>query len=483
MQWLSNHYLILLLLVGYTAILARHAVAGNRRTKSMADYYVGGRSMGGIALGISFFATYSSTNSFIGFSGQTYSYGLAWLLFVPIITLFCVIAWRWVAPRLREATASLGSVTIPDFIGFRFHSNAARFAAGLIVVFASVLYMTAVFKGVGTLLERFLEIPYSWAIFLVLIIVMLYTAIGGFISVVKTDVIQGVIMMVAAILLFVGIVRASGGLGSFATVRDLPGGSALFSWDAAMPFPVLLGVIIAGTFKLIVEPRQLSRFYALKSPAEARRGMWVATLAFLFAYSLLLPIGIYAHHLFPNGVTDTDQIIPEILSGGIVFHPALGAFLVLAMIAAAMSSLDSVLLVLASTCERDIVGVWRRAESEAATVKETRFYVALFAIVTALVALNPPGGIVMLTAFSGSIYAACFFPPIILGLFWNKGNGAAVLAAFAMGIGTLTLWRYVPGVSGVHAVFPAVLFSTGAYVALATMGAGPLHGKGMATED
>ena len=309
-----------------------------------------------------------------------------------------------------------------------------------------------------------------------------YTAVGGFISVVKTDVIQGVIMMLAAVLLFVGVVRASGGLGSFATVRDLPGGSALFSWDAAMPFPVLLGVIIAGTFKLVVEPRQLSRFYALKSPAEAQRGMWVATLAFLFAYSLLLPIGIYAHHLFPTGVTDTDQIIPEILSGGIVFHPALGAFLVLAMIAAAMSSLDSVLLVLASTCERDIVSVWRRTGSEAATVKDTRFYVALFAIITALVALNPPGGIVTLTAFSGSIYAACFFPPIILGLYWNKGNGAAVLASFAMGIGTLTLWRYVPGVASVHAVFPAVLFSTAVYVVVATTIPGPRPDNNMATE-
>jgi Na+/pantothenate symporter len=80
----------------------------------------------------------------------------------------------------------------------------------------------------------------------------------------------------------------------------------------------------------------------------------------------------------------------------------------------------------------------------------------------------------MLTAFSGSIYAACFFPPIILGLYWNKGNGAAVLTSFAIGIGTLTLWRFVPGVASVHAVFPALVFSTGAYVAVATAIASPM---------
>jgi SSS family transporter len=466
-SWIGQHGIILFLLAGYLAVLAQHAIAGKRRTKGLADYYVGGRSMGGVALGISFFATYSSTNSFIGFAGQTYSYGLPWLLFVPVITVFCFVAWRWVAPRLREATASLDSVTIPDFIGFRFGSNAARFSAALIVVFASLLYMTAVFKGAGTLLETFLDIPYAGAIGLVLVIVMLYTAVGGFISVVKTDVVQGVIMVLAAILLFVGTVRAAGGLDTFAAVRELPEGRALFSWDAAMPFPVLFGIMVAGTFKLVVEPRQLSRFYALRTPAEARQGLWVSTLIFLFAYSLLLPLGIYARHLFPAGMADTDRIIPEILSGGVVFHPAVGAFLVLALIAAAMSSLDSVLLVLASTCERDIVGVWRGVIPDAAAIRATRWYVAVFAAITGLIALNPPGGIVALTAFSGSLYTACFFPALILGLYWKKGNGAAVLASFAAGVLTLALWRYVPAMSNVHAVFPAVLFSTGAYAVIA----------------
>lgn len=465
--WLGQHWIILFLLVGYTAILVQHAIAGQRRTKGLADYYVGGRSMGGVVLGISFFATYSSTNSFIGFSGQTYAYGLPWLLFVPIITVFCFVAWRWVAPRLRDATAALGSVTIPDFIGFRFASNTARFTAALIVVFASLLYMTAVFKGVGTLLETFIDVPYAAAIAIVLVIVMLYTAVGGFISVVKTDVVQGLMMVLAAILLFVGTARAAGGLDAFASVRDLPAGRDLFSWNAAMPFPVLLGIMVAGTAKLVVEPRQLSRFYALRTPREARQGLWVSTLTFLFAYSLLLPLGIYAHHLFPAGIGDTDRIIPEILSGGAVFHPAVGAFLVLALIAAAMSSLDSVLLVLASTCERDIVGVWQRAIPEAAAIRATRGYVAIFAILTALIALNPPGGIVALTAFSGSLYAACFFPALILGLFWKGGSGAAVMASFAAGILTLALWRYVPGLTNVHAVFPAVALSTGVYVLLA----------------
>ena len=346
--------------------------------------------MGGIAIGLSFFATYSSTNSFVGIAGQPYSYGLPWLLLTPSLVLFSVIAWLWIAPKLRRFTASLNSITIPDFIGFRFGSDAARVLAALILLAASPFYTTAVFKGIGNLLEAFLDVPYSLAILLVLAITMVYTVVGGFISVVKTDVVLGVVMVFAALLLFGGTVRAAGGISSLMAVREQPHGAELFSWSAAMPFSLLLGIIIAGTMKFMVEPRQLSRFYALADQRAARQGMWVSTLAFLLVYSLLLPIGIYARNILPAGISDTDRIIPRLLSEGTVFHPALGAFLLLAMIAAAMSSLDSVLLVMASTCQRDLAGFWRPPGSEKAALRATRIYVALFAFTTALIALTPP---------------------------------------------------------------------------------------------
>ena len=466
MTWIGSHWLVLLFLAAFIGLMVHHAWVGKRRTRGLVDYYVGGRSMGGTAIGLSFFATYSSTNSFIGFSGQAYAYGLPWLLLAPLAVLFSLCAWLWIAPRLRDLTASLNSVTIPDFIGFRFGSNRARFLAAIIVLFASLLYMTAIFKGIGNLLEAFLEIPYAVAIGLVFLIVVLYTAVGGFISVVKTDVLQGVIMVFAAALLFRGTIRAAGGIDSLSLLRGQPETAGLFTWDAAMPFPVLLGILVAGTMKFMVEPRQLSRFYALADRQATRRAMWISTLAFLFVYSLLVPIGLYTRNIFPDGVEDTDRIIPALLSGGDIFHPAVGAFLLLAMLAAALSSLDSVLLVTASTCERDIVNLWRPSLSDKASLRATRYYVVLFALITALVALDPPGGIVTLTAFSGSLYAACFFPCILLGLHWSRGNGAAVVTSFVLGVTTLLFWEYLPFAASVHEVFPALLLSLLAYVLL-----------------
>ena len=417
--------------------------------------------MGGWVIGLSFFATYASTNSFVGFAGRTYAWGLPWMLFIPTAVCFSLFAWTAVAPRLRAWTAEMDSLTIPDFIGFRFASTPARVIAAGIVIVASFFYMTAVFKGIGNLLETFLEIRYEVSIVIVFFIVMTYTMIGGFISVVKTDSVQGVVMIIAAILLFTGTVDAAGGLGTFMEVRDQPGGEELFTWGGGVAIPVLMGTMFAGLVKFAVEPRQLSRFFALEGARASRTGMIVSSVTFGAVFSLLIPVGIYARRVLPPGLEDTDTVVPMLLTE--VFGQGTGAFLLVAMVAAAMSSLDSVLLVMASTTERDIVSVLKPGRSEKSEMFWTRGWVALFALITAIISLDPPAGIVELTAFSGSLYGACFFPAIVLGLHWGRGSGAAVMASFAVGITVLLTWDLIPGSAILHEVFPAMVLSTLAY--------------------
>ena len=94
MTWISSNWLVLLLLAIFLALMVHHAWVGKRRTRGLVDYYVGGRSMGGVAIGLSFFATYSSTNSFVGYAGQAYSYGAPWLLLAPSAVMFSLIAWH-----------------------------------------------------------------------------------------------------------------------------------------------------------------------------------------------------------------------------------------------------------------------------------------------------------------------------------------------------------------------------------------------------
>ena len=454
-------------LLMYTLLMAHHAYSGHKQTRKISDYYIGGRKMGGLILGLSFFATYSSTNSFVGFSGQAYSWGTPWFLLVPFLVGFSLFSWIVVAPRLRVFTRLLDSLTIPDFIGFRFESKTARIMASFIVIFASLFYMTAVFKGIGNLLETFMDIPYKLAIIVIFFIVVAYTATGGFISVVKTDAVQGIIMAIAAVLLFIGTVNAAGGLGSFHEIRQTTTTSHLFTWNGGVALPMLFGVLVSATIKMAVEPRQLARFYALEGAAAARRGMVVSTLAFASVYLLLVPIGIYAHRVIGDGLKDTDLVVPTLLITEGVFFPVVSSFLLVAMVAAAMSSLDSVLLVMASTAERDIRGLLWPTGSQEKTLKFTKGYVVIFAAITAGIALNPPGSIVGLTALSGSMYAACFLPSITLGLYWSRGNSMAVIGSFLTGLTVLFFW---PWEEYLHQVFPAILVSTTTYALISFIG-------------
>jgi len=265
-----------------------------------------------------------------------------------------------------------------------------------------------------------------------------------------------------------GTASAAGGIGVIFEMPDEPQTERLFDWNATIALPVLLGMLIAGSMKLMVEPRQLSRFYALRDQRAVRRGMLVSTGAFLLVYTMLAPIGLYAWRILPAGLTDSDLVVPSLLQDTQVFSSYVGAFLMVAMLAAAMSSLDSVLLVTATTVQRDILSRFGVGTSSSSALRNTRRCVVALALATALIALDPPGQIVTLTTFAGSLFAACFFPAIVLGLHWRRGSGAAVLASILVGVTTLLVWQATPWGALLHRVFPALVLSTTTYILVAT---------------
>ncbi len=462
-SWLGQHWFAVALAVIYASFLLLHARLGLRAGKTAAGFFIGNRGLGGAVIGVSFYATFASTNSYVGLAGKSYEYGLPWLTMAAMMVVFCWLSWRIVAPRMRRFAAAWGSLTVPDFLAVRFGSDRVRVAAAAVIVFSCLLYLIAVFKGAGNLLQVFLGIPYQLAVLVTLGLIVMYTMLGGFVSVVRTDVLQGALMVVGSILLFYFITSAAGGVGVVAELPNEPTRAHLVELNGAIPFVVLIGIALAGSLKLLVDPRQVTRFYGLKDDHSVRVGIWVAVIGILVIQFCLFPLGLYAHFLL-DGVTDTDLVVPTLVNDPSVIPPLVGDFLVIAILAAAMSSLDSVLLVAASVASRDLL---RRSRREATVVGNARLGVAGFAVVAAVVALNPPGGIVEITIFSGSLFAVCFVPTILLGLHWHRGNETAALTAFGVGIAVLVGWLMVGLGDVVHEVFPALIASTLAYVVFA----------------
>ena len=465
-SWLGQHWFALALAVVYTSFLFAHARLGLRAGKTAAGFFIGNRGLGGAVIGVSFYATFASTNSYVGLAGKSYEYGLPWLTMAALMVVFCWLSWRIVAPRMRRFAAAWGSLTVPDFLAVRFGSDRVRVAAAAVILFSCLLYLIAVFKGAGNLLQVFLGIPYQLAVIVTLGLIVMYTMLGGFVSVVRTDVVQGSLMVVGSILLFYFITSAAGGVGVIAELPNEPSRAHLVELNGAIPFVVLIGIALAGSLKLLVDPRQVTRFYGLKDERSVRVGVWVAVIGILVIQFCLFPLGLYAHFLL-DGVADTDLVVPTLVNDPSVIPPLVGDFLVIAILAAAMSSLDSVLLVAASVASRDLL---RRGRKEASVVGGARLGVAGFAVVAAIVALNPPGGIVEITIFSGSLFAVCFVPTILLGLHWGRGNAAAALTAFGVGIAVLLGWLLAGLGDIVHEVFPALFASTVGYVVVSVLG-------------
>jgi SSS family transporter len=470
---MTEHWLAMVLLLTYSLLLVHNAYIGSKASTGLDEFYVGGRKMGGLAIGISFFATFASTNSYIGHAGKGYTYGLAWMAMPLMLILFTYITWRWIGPKTRRLAARFDALTLPDFLASRFlitlegrvveQKHPLLIVSGLIIVFCSLLYLVAIFKGVGHLFERFFDVPYEVAIGIALVIVMLYTSVGGFVSVVRTDVIQGVLMMIGAVTIFYFVTSAAGGVGALVELSEMPSKDFLFDLNGGIPFVVLLGIALSGSLKLIVDPRQTSRFYALKDEASLRQGMWAAVIGLTIVQLCLYPVGIYAH-LLMSGVTDTDLIIPTLVNDPSVFPIWAGDFLFIAIIAAAMSSMDSVLLVAASTFYKNLVQPFNLSSAQIFPLAWTRAAVLLLAVISAGFALNPPGDILAITIFSGSLYAACFFPAVVCGLYWQKGSAVGVLASMAVGVATLLAWIGSGMSSVLHEVFPALATSLLVYV-------------------
>ena len=151
MTWITQHWLALGLLAAYTAALLYNAYLGTKASRGMAGYYVGNREMSGVIVGVSFFATFASTNTYIGHAGKAYEYGVAWFTMAILLVLFSWVSWRWIGGPLRRFASEWDALTIPDFLGSRYINGAnARSRHPLLQTSAIVIVLAGSAGSLGS---------------------------------------------------------------------------------------------------------------------------------------------------------------------------------------------------------------------------------------------------------------------------------------------------------------------------------------------
>ena len=460
----NKQIIVLLILVIYMAVnmivglKASKLHAKNQKTGSfLQNYFVGGRSMGGLVLAMTLVATYTSASSFLGGPGLAATWGLtqSWVAAIQIGTAFLTLGV--IGKKVALISRRINAVTITDYFKARYNSPAVVILCGLCLVIFFITQMVAQFIGGATLIESVTGLPYWVGLLLFGTIVILYTSIGGFKAVVITDTLQGIIMTIGTFLLLFFVIRAGGGMTEITSQLntlnpgwdllgkgEFSGGLAALSPGYMISFWVLVGVGVLGL------PQTAVRGMGFKDTQSMHRAMIYGTIVvgilmigMHFAGTLTLPL------LPENIVANTDQVIPYVVMN---YMPSWAAGLFLAApLAAVMSTVSSLLILASATIIKDLYMTYivkvKDSEDEERISKKIPKYsfiiTVLLGVIVFIFAVSPPDIIVWINLFAMGGLEATFFWPLIGGLYWKKGNSTCCIWSIVVGLATFVFFNQV----------------------------------------
>ena len=457
----SKQIVILIVLIGYMAanmilgLRFSHMEKGQKTGSFLQNYFIGGRSMGGLVLAMTLVATYTSASSFLGGPGLAASWGLtqSWVAAIQIGTAFLTLGV--IGKKISLISRRINAVTITDYFKARYNSPAVVILCGICLVVFFITQMVAQFIGGATLIETVTGLPYWAGLALFGSIVILYTSIGGFKAVVMTDTLQGIIMTIGTFLLLFFVIKAGGGMGEITAQLDATnpgwdllgkgpysGGVTSLSPGYMISFWVLVGIGVLGL------PQTAVRGMGFKDTASMHRAMIYGTvvvgilmIGMHFAGALTLPL------LPEEGIASTDQVIPYVV---LEYMPSVAAgFFLAAPLAAVMSTVSSLLILASATIIKDLYMTYiiKSDETNEKLNKKVPTYSFLITIVIGIIvfifALSPPDIIVWINLFAMGGLEATFFWPLIGGLYWKKGNSTCCIWSIIVGLAVFVFFNQV----------------------------------------
>lgn len=418
-----------------------------RRTSNLSDYVLGGRKLGGGVAALSAGASDMSSWLLLGLPGYAYIAGMEAIWISVGLAIGAYLNWQFIATRLRKYTEIAGdSITISDFLENRFRdrSKLLRVISAFVILLFFAFYTSSGLVGGARLFEASFGISYIQALWIGAIVIISYTFLGGFLAVSWTDFFQGILMFLALIIVPTVAIFEMGGWG--ATV------SAVGNVDPAH-LDVFAGVTTLGIISLVAwglgyfgQPHIITRFMAVKSTKEIPKarlvGMTWMVLALMGAiFTGFVGIAYFSANGPADAIADGAHETVFILFTQILFNPWVSGFLLAAILAAIMSTIDSQLLVSSSAVTEDFYkAIFRKNASQKELVWVGRAGVAVIAIIAIILAYNPDRSILDLVSYAWAGFGAAFGPVIILALFWRRMTRNGALAGMIVGAVTVVLW-------------------------------------------
>jgi sodium/proline symporter len=456
-------YFAAMLLIGYIAF---------KRTADHEDYMLGGRNLPPWVAALSAGASDMSGWLVMGLPGAIYLTGLieAWIAIG--LTIGAYLNWLLVAPRLRAYTeVSRNSITVPSFFENRLRDNSRllRVLSGVVILVFFTLYISAGMVAGGKFFVSSFDGDYIAGMLLVGGITLLYTLFGGFLGASLTDVVQGLMMVIALIVVPVAALIAVGGLDETGRLisENASAGHLSFFGEGPITGATILAIVSALAWGLgyFGQPHIIVRFMALRSPQEAKSARrigisWMVLSMFGAIISGLIGIA----YMVAKGIDLADPETVVLIMSKTLMHPFVAGLVLAAVLAAIMSTISSQLIVSSSALVEDLYKVFRKTPPPPKQlVVMGRLAVLVVAIIAIVLAITPNDTILGLVSFAWAGFGAAFGPIILLSLFWRRLTNWGALAGMFVGAAMVFIWKALG--TGLHELLPAfVLGMLTAYV-------------------
>jgi len=419
-----------------------------RKSVSIEDYLLGGRKMGAWVTALSAQASDMSGWLLMAMPGAVYLAGMgqAWIA----IGLFIgtVLNWLFVSRRLRVYTQKTGSITLPCFFEERFGdpTGSLRIVSAIVILIFFTIYASSGLVATGKLFESTFGVSYESAVIVGGGIIIVYTFLGGFLAVCWTDLIQGLLMVIALVAVPLIAYFNVGGYTAVAEAMSLKGISAsLFDGgeSGTVMNTLAIGSAMAWGLGYFGQPHILARFMSAKSLLKLKESMVIAIVWVFISLAGAVIVGLIGIAMF-DGLRGGDQEKVFIYMIQQLLGPWLAGVMLAAILSAIMSTIDSQLLVSSSALTEDF---YQKAVKRDAGEKEViwvgRICVIIISVIALVLALKPSDTILGIVSYAWGGFGVAFGPLVLFALFSKKTGWQSALAGMVMGTVVLVIWKQV----------------------------------------